>query len=830
VANIKNSVKAAGATSEGKVEVDISYDIIRHVSAQLYTNPRKAIEELITNSYDAGAKQCWVRLPMESGEPLAVLDNGESMDLNGIKGLWRVAHSPKISSKGESAPRIDNDRMQIGKFGVGKLAAFALGERLTHVTCVNGSVRVISVGQSEIRAKGGGQAPRFDVYKLPIKKAKPALARLFRDLPKPWDKNWKTWTLAVVEEIDSGKSGRALKTGVLRRMITTALPISADFKVFLDGELIPKRVIKPAEIDVEVKVTDLDFRTKVEETLHSFWQSERGEENPEDVPPNLYEVKTGSFRSAEDVSKRVKGITVAGLGPVIGSAILTKTSLTTAKLEERGYSNNGFHISVNGKLVNPEDELFGVTQRSHAYWSRFLARVEVPGLDKVLLVQRNAVSENSNEARITREVLRTLFNFARSKAEKLEETEEYKPGSFGSRVKALSPFLGVVALRGLAKGNLPSQGLGALDIDFATLGQDGPAARFDPETKKILVNEDHPLITAIDDLGPKSKPIRRMIGEVLAGTQMAKGYLEGRGVEQEIVNESSEIMEVALRSAAGFVRDETEEHIKAIEEASYEGDTKFEKAVVTAFRSLRLAARHLGDSDEPDGTIDIPISGKPNLRISVEAKGSKGIITHKDLSEATVSRHRRELGCTAAIAIARQFATQGIAKKESALLRETKGKVPLLTVAGLAKLLRLHKRRSFTYDKIEKILTTCTHPNDLERFIEDTWREIPDIGLMRLVLQVAHDAMQTDETNLPDPGMILADPRIKKQKVKREDIIHVLIAVQVTTGMLVIKNDKDYQFELLGHVDTILEALLRDPSSEDSEQDAGETPGQGHVN
>jgi len=163
-------------------------------------------------------------------------------------------------------------------------------------------------------------------------------------------------------------------------------------------------------------------------------------------------------------------------------------------------------------------------------------------------------------------------------------------------------------------------------------------------------------------------------------------------------------------------------------------------------------------------------------------------------------------------------------------LRETKGKVPLITIAGIAELLRLHKRRPFTYDKIAKILTTWTHPNDLEHFIEDTWKEIPDIGLMRLVLQVAHDAIQTEETNLPDPGMILADPRIKKHKVKREDIIHVLIAVQVTTGMLVIKNDKDYQFELLAPVDTILDALQRDLSSDASEKSAGEVPVQGHAN
>jgi hypothetical protein len=824
VAKIKNVVKAAGATSEGKVEVDISYDIIRHVSAQLYTNPRKAIEELITNSYDAGADECWVRLPKESDEPLAVLDNGESMDLNGIKDLWRVAHSPKVPSGDENAVRIENNRMQIGKFGVGKLAAFALGGRLTHMTCVNGSVRVISVGQSEIRQRSGGQAPRFDVYKLPLNKAKAALVDLFKDLPKPWAKNWKTWTLAVVEEIDTGKSGRALKTGVLKRMITTALPISADFKVFLEGELVPKRVVARSEIEIDVKVTDPDFITKVEETLQSFWQNERGEEKPEDVPPNLYKVQTESFQSPGDVSKQVKGITVPGLGPVIGSAILTKTSLTTKKLEERGYSNNGFHIYVNGKLVNPEDELFGVTQRSHAYWSRFLARVELPWLDRVLLVQRNAVSENSDEARIAREVLRTLFNFTRAKAEQLEESPEYKPGSFGSRMKALSPILGPIALRGLARGEYASQGLEVLEIDFATLGQDGPSARFDPATRKILVNEDHPLIIAIDDLGAKSKPIRHMIGEVLAGNQMASGYLEGRGVDQRIIDESIEIMEVALRSAAGFVRDEIEEHIKAIEETSHEGGAVFEKAVVTAFRSLRLAARHLGASYEPDGIIEIPMSGKPNLRISVEAKGSNGIITHKALSEATVSRHRKEQGCTVAIAIAREFSTEGKAGKESALLRETRGKVPLLTVAGIAKLLRLHKRRPFTYDKVAKILTNFKHPTQLEGFIEETWKEMPEIGLLKLVLEVAHHAVETDETNFPDPGMILADPRIKQQKVKRGDIIHVLVAVQVATGMIIIKNENDYQFELLAPVDTILDALRREPPSDESATSSGDTP------
>src|SRR5207244_1394770 len=135
--------------------------------------------------------------------------------------------------------------------------------------------------------------------------------------------------------------------------------------------------------------------------------------------------KAARVQNPQDVRQKIEAVIIPELGPVIGNAIMTKTSLTTEKLIERGYTNNGFAIRVNGKLVNPEDELFGVTARSHTYWSRFIANVEIPGLDRVLLVQRNAVSENSNEAQIARTIMRTLFNFTRVKAEALERQAGY---------------------------------------------------------------------------------------------------------------------------------------------------------------------------------------------------------------------------------------------------------------------------------------------------------------------------------------------------------------------------------------------------------------------
>jgi hypothetical protein len=94
MANLDSVFKKAG-TPEDDVRVDISYDIIKQVSAQLYTNPRKAIEELICNSYDAGATECHVKLPQNETDALVVLDNGESWIYRGLKDLWVVAESQK---------------------------------------------------------------------------------------------------------------------------------------------------------------------------------------------------------------------------------------------------------------------------------------------------------------------------------------------------------------------------------------------------------------------------------------------------------------------------------------------------------------------------------------------------------------------------------------------------------------------------------------------------------------------------------------------------------------------------------------------------------------
>ena len=810
--NIHDTFKEAGAEAEDNVEVNISYDIIRHVSAQLYTNPRKAIEELVCNSYDAGAKNCWIRLPNDEEDSLAVLDDGVSMDLDGIKNLWKVASSSKVTDDGE--PKVENNRRQIGKFGVGKLAAYALGKRLTHVACIGSDVRVISVGQSEIKEQEGGGSPTFQVFKMQISDAIPLIDPLFEGLPKPWEAGISSWTFALVEQVVPESRQQALKIGILKRMIKTALPVSAEFKVFLEGEEVPPYVIPERDIEITVEITDEELRGKIEDALRAYWKDVLEEESLDDVPEKYYKLKVKEVPDPQNIDNLKPAIIVPGLGQVMGNAIITKTKLTPEKQIERGYSQNGFAVYASGKLVNPEDPLFGISQRSHAFWRRFLARVEIPSLYKVLLVQRNDVSETTPEAPISREILRTLFNLARTRAADFEEETEYVPKQFGNRLRTLMPILAPIALRGLAEEDMPPGGLSGLAIEFSSLGETGPPAFYDREKRVMVINEDHPLMEALNDLGSKARAMRHLLGEVLAGTQLVSGYLTAQEVDPGIVKETQEITEASLQSAAGFIRDPVEELIEEIRDASHEGGTPFENAVVRAFKTMRLSAKHVGGPDAPDGIIEIERSGTHNLRISIEAKGSSGVITHTELSEASVSRHSREYdkerGCDGAIAIAREFQTEGIGNKEAALLRETKGKVPLLTVDAIAKLLRLHSKRPFTNDKVEEILTTWNDPDKVEDFIEDVWNKMPELGLMRLILTVAHELVSRDDTNFPDPGMLAGDKRIRERRIEKEKIRQILVAIQISTEMIDIKDTSTFEFKLLAPPETILEALQKD--------------------
>ncbi len=94
---IEPQYSTAGEERE-KIDVRLSYGIVRLFSEGLYASPNKAIEELVANSFDAGATRVAVFLPADfhdQGATIAVLDDGEGMDAEGLKLQWLIGKSLK---------------------------------------------------------------------------------------------------------------------------------------------------------------------------------------------------------------------------------------------------------------------------------------------------------------------------------------------------------------------------------------------------------------------------------------------------------------------------------------------------------------------------------------------------------------------------------------------------------------------------------------------------------------------------------------------------------------------------------------------------------------
>src|ERR1700730_16682136 len=81
-----------------KINVRLSYKIVELFSEGLYASPNKAIEELVANSFDAGARRVQVLLSAnlhDQDASIAVIDDGEGMGVEGLKVHWLIGVSTK---------------------------------------------------------------------------------------------------------------------------------------------------------------------------------------------------------------------------------------------------------------------------------------------------------------------------------------------------------------------------------------------------------------------------------------------------------------------------------------------------------------------------------------------------------------------------------------------------------------------------------------------------------------------------------------------------------------------------------------------------------------
>jgi hypothetical protein len=403
------------------IGVRLSYKIIELFSQNLYASPNKAIEELVANSFDAGALRVQVLLSAnlhEQNATIAVIDDGEGMDAQGLKQHWLIG----ISNK-RRLPTLPRGRQQIGQFGIGKLATYVLAERLTHISKRQAKFYSTSMDfgaiDKRVEREVEPTAPiRIPLRELTEEQAKAALEQwtatpdfkstgmaLFGKGAPP------SWTIAVMSSLK--QKVYEVKPDFLKWVLSSALPLRPDFGIWVNGTKL--------------------VSTKQGKGLLKKWIIGKDilalpRPGPKDVSPyeNTNVDKTSEYRYGLDVPE---------IGRITGYAEAYK-DLLTGKSDEIGRST-GFFVYVVGRLVNVLDGHFGISpdELRHGTFGRFRLVINMDSLDRELRSNREAIREGPL-LEAAQNVLRAIFNYVRSTIESTTQKRYQEQSWRGSLQRA----------------------------------------------------------------------------------------------------------------------------------------------------------------------------------------------------------------------------------------------------------------------------------------------------------------------------------------------------------------------------------------------------------
>jgi|GEM_PF-2584488 len=142
---------------KGSLPIQVSKDVVKHLSIGLYRNFALSVKELISNSYDAGATEVKIKLDLKN-KKIIIRDNGEGMDYDEFKAEYlRIGFYREPAKSGDEL-----GRMRIGTFGIGFLAPLPYCQVLRVITKKKGSNRTI---EATVNAENFFRKGTWDIKK-----------------------------------------------------------------------------------------------------------------------------------------------------------------------------------------------------------------------------------------------------------------------------------------------------------------------------------------------------------------------------------------------------------------------------------------------------------------------------------------------------------------------------------------------------------------------------------------------------------------------------------------------------------------------------------------
>ena len=711
-----------------KIPVPINYDIIRLFSEGLYRSPHKAIEELVSNGYDADARRVHVLLPeqpedeIDVSAPLWVIDDGHGMDVDGFHQLWRVAES----NKADQQPT--NGRAPIGQFGIGKLAAYVLAWKLTHLSRVNGNFLLTMMNFREVTSSQNEytEPVRISLREVDESTAKTHLAEIEHRDPPAWkfmfeeEDRTRTWTAAALSDFKDLYN--KLSTGRLGWVLSTGLPLHTDFSISLNG----KRVESSKENLQEIKAISLGSQDDAAAIKMSL---------------------------VKDLDGKVK---LPGIGDISGIARIYEKQLTTGKSEGVGRSN-GFFIRVRGRVINLEDELFGIEALNHAAWSRFALEVKADGLRDHLLSSREGVRD-SEDIRRFRNYLRRIFNSCRSAYEawSQKENEELDIGrlfsdapsahvtdpllhSVRNTVETGSESFYIDAPRRVTDETYENE-ISENPFDQTTFekhGPNAPALLYDPDTRRLVVNSDHPFVDKLTVGGKHRNPAKLFA----ASEVLLEGQLQGQGIDRAAIASFLRDRDRVLRLTAGDAPPTATEVLRRLDVASQD-HAALERAVGAVFQVLGFEyERRGGNAPGSDGMLYACLGRHgdtlKDYKLVYDAKQTNSPSVSADkINLASLEDFRKQEGADFGFFIATAYAAE--AEHDGALNRRIGSEedryrcLTLLNIKHLRCLVWLHFRHGVTLTELRSLFErahTVPQVNDWISSLKDSLLEQGEVPL-----------------------------------------------------------------------------------------------------
>jgi len=759
----------------GEIGVAISHKIISLFSEGLYSSPNKAVEELVCNSFDAGAENVHVLISpnlKDDSATIVVIDDGEGMGESDLEQHWRIGHSTRRA-------RPVKERTPIGKFGIGKLATYVLANELTHITKHGDRYLAVTmdysrIGRIEESAIMDGQTLMLDLRELSADEAKAALAPWTTGSGSGFDSvclfgsdGAETWTVAVLSNLKP--PGRKISKGRLRWILRTAMPLRDDFNLYLDGLRIESSKVNLPRLGPWVIGRDL---------------------GTDGTPIPGFD--GGELEAVEDVRLEVEsphrfGVTSPILGRVTGLLEVFKADLSTGKAADTERSH-GFFVYVRGRLINGLDDAgFGIERNvlRHGTFNKVRVILHVDSLDDELRSSREQIREGAlcEEAR---RLLRGIFNFARSKLQE-DEIATSPAARIAERLRSTPGSLTRAPMASLAHRVVRGDAhplLSRLSTDLPTAKEldsaidelrsgDRPLLRrtdlpehgasdmmvsLDVTSGTLELNAAHPFVAAFYE-SFSSRRYSMPLEMLILTDVLLEAHLYKLGIEESQIQTIVRIRDEILRE---LVRHSGRRSALSVSQAlvdARDNQDGLEEEMRAAFEIMGFDnVIRLGGRSKPDGTADAILPATPELkkqryRVGLEAK-SGGVVTAKRLGVSDLIRHMERFACDHHLVIGNSFQTSQDGPGSATLkniengLRGLDRTITLMHVEDFATLVRLVPLKQIGLTRIQTLFTSCRSPEESHEWLAEVSVEAVDRPPFKEIL----DAIWTlSKKNVTEP-------------------------------------------------------------------------------